>query len=41
MVFSVLFSFTGFLRPTEEVSKTKSDFGVIKKYFHSMMVWIA
>ena len=41
MVFSVLFSFTDFLRPTEEVSKTNISFGVIKNYFHSMMVWIA
>ena len=41
MVFSVLFSFMGFLRPTEEVSKTNISFGVIKNYFHSMMVWIA
>ena len=41
MVFSVLFSFTGFLRPTEGVSKTNISFGVIKDYFHSMMVWIA
>ena len=41
MVFSILFSFTGFLRPTEEVSETNISFGVIKKYFHSMMVWIA
>ena len=41
MVFSVLFSFTEFLRPTEEVSKTNIFFGVIKNYFHSMMVWIA
>ena len=41
MVFSVLFSFTGFLRPTEEVSETNISFGVIKNYFHSMMVWFA
>ena len=41
MVFSVLFSFTDFLRPTEEVSKTNISFGVIKNYFHSLMVWIA
>ena len=41
MVFSVLFSFAEFLRPTEEVSKTNISFGVIKNYFHSMMVWIA
>ena len=41
MVFSILFSFTGFLRPTEEVSETNIFFGVLKKYFHSMMVWIA
>ena len=33
--------FYGFLRPTEEVSKTNISFGVIKNYFHSMMVWIA
>ena len=36
MVFNVLFSFTGFLRPTEEVSKTNISFGVIKNYFHSI-----
>ena len=41
MVFSVLFSFTDFLRPTELVNKTNISFGVIKNYFHSMMVWIA
>ena len=31
MVFSVLVSFTEFLRLTEEVSKTNISFGVIKK----------
>ena len=31
MVFSVLFSFSDFLRHTEEVSKTNISFGVIKK----------
>ena len=33
MVFSVLFSFSDFLRHTEEVSKTNISFGVIKKLF--------
>ena len=33
--------FYGFLRPTEEVSKTNISFGVIKNYVHSLMVWIA
>ena len=31
MVFSVLFSFTDLLRPTEEVSETNISFGVKKK----------
>ena len=30
-----------FLRPTEEGSKTNISFGVIKNYFHSMVVWTA
>ena len=41
MVFFVLISFTGFLRPTDEVGKTNIRVGVIKNYFHSIMVWIA
>ena len=34
------FFFTGFLRPTEDVSKTNVCFGVIKNHFYSMMGWI-